>query len=88
MFSLDLVLAILHHLIVFTLFAVVFVVFVYVRSGMDAAAVRRIAAIDAWYAYSPESSSRSDSAVLSSPPKAGTITRTTRSSEPRSAHSW
>ena len=49
MFSLDLVLAILHHLIVFTLFAVVFVEFVNVRSGMDAAAVRRIAAIDAWY---------------------------------------
>jgi putative membrane protein len=48
-FDLDLVLAILHHLIVFALVAVVFVEFVSVRSGMDAAAVRRVAAIDAWY---------------------------------------
>lgn len=49
MSNLDLVLAIVHHLIVFTLVAVVFVEFVNVRSGMDAVAVRRIAAIDAWY---------------------------------------
>ena len=49
MFDLDLVLAVLHHLIVFALVAVVFVEFVNVRIGMNAAAVRRVAAIDAWY---------------------------------------
>lgn len=46
---LDLALAILHHLIVFGLIAIAFVEFVNVRSGMDAVAVRRVAAIDAWY---------------------------------------
>jgi putative membrane protein len=49
MFDLDLVLAILHHLIVFALVAIIVVEFVKVRSGIDAAAVRRVAAIDAWY---------------------------------------
>ena len=49
MFDLDLELAILHHLIVFALVAIIFVEFVNVRSGMDAAAVRRVAAFDAWY---------------------------------------
>ena len=49
MFDLNLVLAILHHLIVFALVAVVFVEFISVRRGMDAVAVRRVAAIDAWY---------------------------------------
>jgi putative membrane protein len=49
MFDLDLVLAILHHLIVFALVATVFVEFVIVRRGMDAAAVRRVASVDAWY---------------------------------------
>jgi putative membrane protein len=49
MFDLDLVLAILHHLIVFALVAIIVVEFVNVRSGVDAAAVRRVAAIDAWY---------------------------------------
>ena len=49
MFDLDLVLAILHHLIVFALFALIFVELVNVRSGMDATAARRVAAIDAWY---------------------------------------
>src|SRR5262245_29577211 len=49
MFDLDLVLAILHHLIVFSLVAILFAEFVNVRIGMDAAAVRRVAAIDAWY---------------------------------------
>ncbi|HYB08875.1 MAG TPA: hypothetical protein VEJ16_04330 [Alphaproteobacteria bacterium] len=44
---LDLVLAILHHLLVFTLFAVLFTEFVIVRHGMDAAAVVRVTAIDA-----------------------------------------
>jgi putative membrane protein len=46
---LDLVLAILHHLIVFALFAILFAEFVSVRRGMDAAAVARVAAIDVWY---------------------------------------
>lgn len=46
---LDLVLAILHHLFVFALFAVLFAEFVSVRRGMDAAAVTRVAAIDVWY---------------------------------------
>jgi uncharacterized membrane protein len=45
MSNLDLMLAIVHHLIVFTLVAIVFVEFVNVRSGMDAVAVRRIAAM-------------------------------------------
>jgi len=49
MFDLDLVLAILHHFIVFALVAIIFVEFVNVRSGIDAAAVQRVAAIDAWY---------------------------------------
>jgi putative membrane protein len=49
MFDLDLVLAILYHLIVFALVAIIFVEFVNVRIGIDAAAVRRVAAIDAWY---------------------------------------
>ena len=49
MFDLDLVLAILHHLIVFSLVATAFVELVNVRRGMDAAAVRRVAAIDVWY---------------------------------------
>jgi putative membrane protein len=49
MFDLDLLLAILHHLIVFALVATLFVEFVNVRSGMDVAAVRRIAVIDACY---------------------------------------
>jgi putative membrane protein len=46
---LDLELAILHHLIVFSLVAVIFAEFVSVRQGMDAAAIARVAALDAWY---------------------------------------
>ena len=49
MLDLDLVLAILHHLIVFALVAIIFVELVNVRSGMDAESARRVAAIDAWY---------------------------------------
>jgi putative membrane protein len=45
----DLVLAILHHLFVFALFAVLFAEFVSVRCGMEAAAAVRVARIDAWY---------------------------------------
>jgi putative membrane protein len=46
---LDLILAILHHLIVFSLVAVMFAEIVTVRRGMDAAAVARVAAIDVGY---------------------------------------
>lgn len=46
---LDLALAILHHLIVFSLAAIVFAEFVKVRHGMDAAAIARVAALDVWY---------------------------------------
>lgn len=49
MLDLDLVLAILHHLFVFALFAILFVEFVSVRRGMDATAVTRISMIDNWY---------------------------------------
>lgn len=49
MLDLDLVLAILHHLIVFALVAIIFLELVNVRSGMDAESARRVAAIDAWY---------------------------------------
>jgi putative membrane protein len=46
---LDLVLAVLHHFIVFGLVAVVAAELAFVRAGMDAAAVRRVARIDLWY---------------------------------------
>jgi putative membrane protein len=49
MLDLDLVLAILHHLFVFSLFAVLFAELVSVRPGMDATAVTRIQMIDNWY---------------------------------------
>ena len=49
MLDLDLVLAILHHFLVFALFGVLFSEFVVVRRGMDAAAAARVVAIDAWY---------------------------------------
>lgn len=46
---LDLTLAILHHVIVFSLVAVVFAELATVRRGMDAVAVTRVAALDTWY---------------------------------------
>ena len=49
MLDLDLVLAILHHLFIFSLFAVLIAELVGVRRGMDAAAVRRVQLIDNWY---------------------------------------
>jgi putative membrane protein len=49
MLELDLVLAILHHLFIFSLFAVLIAEFVGVRRGMDATAVTRIQVIDNWY---------------------------------------
>jgi putative membrane protein len=47
--DLDLVLAILHHILVFALFGVLFSEFVVVRRGMDAVAAARVVAIDGWY---------------------------------------
>jgi len=49
MLDLDLTLAILHHFLVFTLFAVFFAELVMVRRSMEASVVARVAAIDAWY---------------------------------------
>ncbi len=46
---LDLILAIAHHLLIFTIFGVLFAEFMLVRRGMDLAAVRRVAAIDGAY---------------------------------------
>jgi putative membrane protein len=46
---LDLWLAVLHHVIVFALFGIVFSEFIMVRAGMDLASVRRVGRIDAWY---------------------------------------
>jgi putative membrane protein len=47
--TLDLVLAVAHHLLVFSLFGVVCAELFTVRPGMDAGAVRRVAGIDAAY---------------------------------------
>jgi putative membrane protein len=47
--TLDLILAIAHHLFVFSLFGVVCAELITVRPGMNAADVRRVAGIDAWY---------------------------------------
>ena len=49
MLDLDLVLAILHHLFIFSLFAVLIVELATVRRGMDAIAVARTQVIDNWY---------------------------------------
>jgi putative membrane protein len=46
---LDLIMAILHHLVVFALFAILLAEFVSVRRGMDAATVARVVAADPWY---------------------------------------
>ena len=46
---LDLVLAIGHHLLIFALFGVLFVELLTVNKGVNTVAVRRIAAVDAWY---------------------------------------
>lgn len=45
----DLTLAIVHHLIAFALVAVVLAELLYLEPNMDAAAVRRISRVDAWY---------------------------------------
>ncbi len=46
---LDLVLAVAHHILIFSLFAVLLAEFLLVRPGLDGAGIRRIAAIDLWY---------------------------------------
>jgi putative membrane protein len=46
---LDLVLAIVHHVLIFGIFGIVFAEFMAVRPGMSNAAVVRIASIDLWY---------------------------------------
>ena len=46
---LDLVLAIVHHLLVFGIFGIVFAEFMVVRPGMNTTAVARIGSIDLWY---------------------------------------
>jgi putative membrane protein len=46
---LDLVLAALHHLLIFGLFGVLVAETIILRRGMDQAAVARVAAIDLWY---------------------------------------
>lgn len=47
--AIDLILAILHHLLVFVLFAIFVVEMVLVRPGLDAAGVGRLARIDGIY---------------------------------------
>jgi putative membrane protein len=49
MLDLDLVLAILHHVFMFALFAVLFAELVMVRRGIDAASIARVQSIDLWY---------------------------------------
>ena len=49
---LDLVLAVAHHLIVFSLFGIVFAEFFALRSGVNAATAARIASIDIGYGIS------------------------------------
>jgi len=49
MLELDLTLAILHHVFIFALFGVLVAELVVVRRGIDAAVVKRVAPIDAWY---------------------------------------
>jgi putative membrane protein len=46
---LDLVLAIAHHLIVFSLFGIVFAEFIAVKKGITSVALAKIASIDLWY---------------------------------------
>ena len=46
---LDLMLAIGHHLLIFSLFGVLVAELIAVRRGMDVAAVARVSAIDLWY---------------------------------------
>lgn len=45
----DFILAALHHVLVFSLFAIIAVEIVYAKPGLNAAAVRRVAMVDALY---------------------------------------
>lgn len=45
----DLLMAVLHHVIMFALFGVLLAELVTVRRGMDAGAVARVSAMDLWY---------------------------------------
>lgn len=47
--TVDLTLAILHHLLVFALFAIYAMEITLLRPGLDATGVRRVAAVDAAY---------------------------------------
>ena len=46
---LDLILAIAHHLLIFSLFGVLIAELVLVRDGMEGVMLQRLAAIDLWY---------------------------------------
>ena len=46
---LDLVLAIVHHVLVFAIFGILFAEFMALRAGMSNAVAIRVAAIDLWY---------------------------------------
>src|ERR1700675_4803182 len=46
---LDLDLAIVHHVLIFGIFGILFAEFMTVRAGMSSAAVIRIASVDLWY---------------------------------------
>ncbi|MEP6829802.1 MAG: DUF2214 family protein [Rhizomicrobium sp.] len=45
----DLILAVVHHILIFGIFGVLFAEFILVRPGMDQAMVNRVAATDLWY---------------------------------------
>ena len=49
MLDLDLILAILHHTLVFALFAVLLTELTMVRRGIDASAIKRVQSVDLWY---------------------------------------
>ena len=61
---LDLVLAIVHHVLIFGIFGIVVAEFMAVRPGMSNAAAVRIASIDLWYGVNsrpcPHSSSTNE----------------------------
>jgi putative membrane protein len=46
---LDLALAILHHVLIFAIFGILFAEFILLKPGMSAASIARIASIDLWY---------------------------------------
>jgi putative membrane protein len=46
---LDLDLAVVHHVLIFGIFGILFAEFMTVRAGMSSAAVIRIASVDLWY---------------------------------------